>query len=70
MKRGDSISVIFVLNNIDSFNVHGRKNVYSFRQRIKESDNLLLKAVVSSVFYKNQSSLTKRWDDKVYTFNT
>ena len=46
MNRGDSISAIFVLNNIDSFNVLVRKDVYAFRQRIKESANLLLRMMM------------------------
>ena len=55
---GKSLSAIYANNNIDSFRVLVRKNVYSFTTRLGASSNLLVQCIVSSLFYYHSSS---RW---------
>ena len=42
IRRGESMSALYVLNNIDSFNVLQRKSVYSFKTRLQLSKNTLI----------------------------
>ena len=58
--RGESMSAIYVNNNIDSFGVLVRKNVYSFKTRLGATSNLLVQCIVSSLFYYHSSSCA-RW---------
>ena len=41
---------IYINNNIDSFRVLVRKNVYSFKTRLDATSNLLLECIVSNLF--------------------
>ena len=43
VRRGVSILAIYVNNNIDPFGVLLRKSIFSFRTRLYESDNSLIK---------------------------
>ena len=51
IRRGESMSALYVLNNIDSFNVLQRKSVYSFKTRLQMSKNTLIQTIVTSQFY-------------------
>jgi len=54
------MSAFFVNNNIDSFEVLLRKNVYSFKTRLGATSNLLVQCIVSSLSYYHSSSCA-RW---------
>ena len=60
IKRGESMSALYVLNSIDSFNVIVRKYIYSFKTRIEASCNMLISAILSSAFYLSYSSLARK----------
>jgi len=54
------MSTIYVNNNIDSFGVLVRKNVYSFKTHLGATSNLLMHCIISSLFYYHSSSCA-RW---------
>ena len=60
IKRGISMSKVYVERNIDCFKVIFRKTMYSFQVRIRNSFNTLLKAIVSATFF-NHSKLVTKW---------
>lgn len=61
IKRGESMSTIYINNNMDCFKVLLRKAAFRFRTRLLNSDNVYVKLIINSVhFYKN-SSLTNLW---------
>ena len=60
VKGGGSISAIYINNNIDSFGVLVRKNVYSFKTCLGATSNLLVQCIVSSLFHYYSSSRA-RW---------
>ena len=64
-RRGVSISQIYVTNGIDSFNIYRRKNIYSFRQRLFKSENLLIQTIVHSDYF-NSSPITDKWHSVLY----
>ena len=66
IRRGESMSALYVLNGIDSFNVIVRKYIYSFKTRLQDSCNVLIGAILSSAFYLNYSSLARKWDNLLY----
>ena len=53
------MSAIYINNNIDSFGVLVRKNVYSFTTRLGATSNLLVQCIVSSLVYYHSSSCTR-----------
>ena len=65
IKRGESISQIYVYNNIDSFNVLMRKYVYAFRERLLKSCNSMIYACVNNMFFIN-SPLSLKWRELLY----
>ena len=64
--RGASISQVYVSNNITDFNSLVRKNVYGFLQRIQNCCNVLIKTVLSSVYFIYGSNLLKKWCSLLY----
>ena len=65
IRRGESMSALYVLNNIDSFNVLQRKSVYSFKTRLQMSKNTLIQTIVTSQFYYI-SKLACKWHKILY----
>ena len=65
VRRGDSMSAIYVQQNIDPVNVLIRKNVFGFKNRLFDSSNLLIKCIMSSHFYYN-SRLCTKWFSILY----
>ncbi len=61
VKRGESISAIYVQNNVDSFKVLLRKAAYRFRMRLLDSNNYYVKLITTSVYFYFQSSFTHLW---------
>ena len=53
IRRGVSISAIFVSNSINSFRALRRKLVYSFMTRIYASDNILVQTIIKSAAFKH-----------------
>ena len=47
--REESVSAIDINNNINSFEMLVRKNVYSFKTRLDATSNLLVQYIVSSL---------------------
>jgi len=60
LERRCSITNHMVNLNVDSFDVLIRKSVYSFRERLIRSDNVLISTVVNSMFFL-ESPLYARW---------
>ena len=60
IRRGVSISAIFVSKGIDSFNVLRRKLIYSFMQRIHTSENPLIQAMVQRSKFE-ESVVNREW---------
>ncbi len=52
---------MFVESRVDTFNVHVRRMVYSFRKRIYNSENNLIKCIVNSTAWKG-SDLFFSWN--------
>ena len=61
IKRGDSISEIYVANDIDSFICLLRKAAFRFRVRLLNSNNALIAKMVNSVYFYCHSSFTICW---------
>ncbi len=66
VKRGESISAIYVSNNIDSFNVLIRKYLGNFRERLLHCDNDLVKCIVTSIFFMWNSTLATKWRESLF----
>ncbi len=64
--RFHSASGMFVENNVKSFEMLIRKNVYNFMIRVKNSENVLVKAVLCGSNW-DESDLNDRWSQKLYT---
>ena len=56
IKLGDSISQIFVHDNVDHFNIIVRKTLSSFRSRILSCDNNLVSTIVNSMYFMFHSN--------------
>ena len=65
IRRGVSISAIFVSKGIDSFNVLRRKLIYSFMQRIHTSENPLIQAIVQKGKFED-SVVNREWTKALY----
>ena len=66
IKRGESMSAIYVQNSIDSIGVLMRKSIYGFRKRVNGSDNMLLQCVRNSLFFYHASSININWNRLLY----
>lgn len=66
IKRGSSISCIFVQNNIDSFFTLLRKSAFNFRNRLMKSENAIINTITSSVFFYSYSSVTAIWNRDLF----
>ena len=66
IRRGTSMSYIYVCNNIDSIGVLVRKSLYSFMHRIQDSANNLVTSFKSSTFYYT-SNFNMHYRRKVFT---
>ena len=69
IRRGVSMSAIFVSKCIDSFNVLRRKLIYSFMQRIYTSENPLIQAVVQRSKFE-ESVVDREWTKALYIHGT
>lgn len=66
IKRGESMSALYVRNNIDSVGAIIRKSCFNFITRITESDNILIQSIRASLFYFG-SPIYDRWCKVLYT---
>ena len=66
IKRGESMSMLNVMNHLDSFNVLLRKNCFSFKSRILSSDNNIISIITSSHYFNNHSSLRRKWNELLF----
>ena len=69
VKRGASMSALYVHNNVDSLNVILRKAAYSFRKRLLESTNKFIVLLTSSVYFYRFSSYTVTWARDLFTLD-
>ncbi len=60
-ERYCSASGMFVENRVDTFDVRMRRHIWSFSERIKLSENRLVKTIVNSVAWSN-SELLCQWE--------
>ena len=60
-----SVSCAMLNYNVDSLDVLVRKAVFNFRKRLMESDNVIIKTLVNSLFYLD-STLCKRWSTLLF----
>ena len=58
IKRGESMSAIYVQNSIDFIGVLMRTSIYGFRKRVNSSDKMLLQCVSSSLYFYHASSIS------------
>ena len=63
--RNYSASGMFVFNSIPSFMELWRNYIYSFMQRLNNSDNTVVAATVSSC--RLSSAMWRRWESILYT---
>ena len=66
IRRGVSMSQIYMANDIDCFKVILRKMVYKFKVRLTRSNNSVVKSPISSQFYVLASSLSRKWQEVLY----
>jgi hypothetical protein len=66
LKR-ESITAKMVQLNCDTFDEIRRKLVYSFKVRLENSSNLLVKTIIESMFFQG-SSLNSYWTKQLYNF--
>ena len=59
--RRCSISQYYVKYGLDSFNELYRKYVYSFQERLHNSDNILVKCSIFSSFFMYKSPMNLNW---------
>ena len=59
--RRSSVSKAFIDTGIDCFNVIVRKNIFSLRNRLMNSNNVIVKAVMSSRHFLLGSRISARW---------
>ena len=52
--------------NIDSFDVLLRKSIYNFKERLLHSENVIIGAIVNSMFFID-SPLYARWHKTLYS---
>ena len=67
--RADSMSHKCILIGIDCLKVLMRKNVFSFRERVLSSANILVTGISRSTFF-NSCLLVNKWQDLLFSFVT
>ena len=66
IKRGESMSAIYVRNNVQSLNTTIRRLSYGLKCRLACSENIYVRCIVNSLFHMSHSSLTKLWNRNLY----
>ena len=66
IKRGESISKVFVENNVHGFNSLMRKVIYGFSKRIYDSSNELVMRCTQGSFFIYESRLNAKWHSLLY----
>ena len=66
VKRGESISQIYVSNNVHGCRALERKLSYSFYTRVMISSNSLLVNLLSSVYFCNAGKLFQMWNSTLF----
>ena len=61
IKLGESISQVYVRNDVCGFDALMRKNMYSLYQRIVTSDNSLICRLVTSSYFGDKSAIYAKW---------
>ena len=66
VKRGDSMSQIYVNNGIDSFYARLRMSSYGFMQRLYKSSNSIISKLISSIYFMCYCNLTISWNKTLF----
>ena len=66
LKCDTSMSMFYVFNKLDHFNILFRKCLGNFKNRLSNCDNRLVTAIVSSCFFINSSSHASLWHNILY----
>ena len=65
IQRSSRISGYFVSLRIPTFDELIRKNIVSLFQRLKESNNMIIRAVFDSEYFK-KSLFLKKWSERIF----
>lgn len=65
IRRGESMSAIYVHNGIDSVNVLLRKLIYGFIQRLQSSENVLVTSLIENEDF-TRTRLSTKWHNMLY----
>lgn len=65
IQRGESISMIYVMNHIDAFCIVRRKLMYSFKCRLSSSSNKLIKAITEYDGFMT-AAMSMEWQRSLY----
>ncbi len=68
IKRGDSVSEMYVRTNTDCFNVIMRKAVYSFYRRTMNNTNTLVSTMAGSIYFTCGSKLFDKWNRVLFIY--
>ena len=66
LPRREHVSVHYVNLNVKSFDEIVRKLIYNFKARVEGSQNYILKAIVSSVFFTYTSKIHLKWRSSIH----
>lgn len=65
IKYGSSITLLMLQNKCDPLDVILRKLVCGFRERLSNSCNSVIAAIINSIFYRS-SALTQKWNNVLF----
>ena len=68
LSKFDSITHSMVTNFIDPFDVIIRKSIYSFKQRIISTSNIIINTIYNSAYFA-KSSICNLWHKLLYSLN-
>ena len=66
IKRGESISLVFVMNNVPNFSCLIRKNIFGFYERVNESENTRVKTILQSPYFIYRSGIFSKWKELLF----
>ena len=68
VRRGDSISHVYVCENVLGFDALLRKSIFSFYKRVLSSSNILVNTIVSSTYFDLVSKVFSMWKKRLFKF--
>ena len=64
--RRSSVSKAFIDHGLDSFDIVVRKNIFSLRNRLLNSDNIIVNAVTGYRHFLLGSKINARWQKLLF----